>query len=166
MKHSSFTMTWPERSGLPLCAMRTVAALLLASAALGAQAQPHEARSDGWILRGSTVASDRIDSTAAKRHGIEPSSTRGVLNVVLLKPKSASSAEVTVPGKVTASMRNLAGVQLDIEMREVRVNGWITYMGTYEFLPREVIDFRIQAIPAGRSGPPITLRFRDRMWMR
>lgn len=128
-----------------------------------AQAQPHEARQGDYLLRSSTVASQNIAPQTAAKHGITPAPSRAVLNVVVLK--AGSAAEATVAAEVSASRQNLAGVQQTIALREVRANGYISYIGSYEFLPREVIDFTITATPAdGQRSAPLTLTYRERMW--
>ncbi|HZF78343.1 MAG TPA: hypothetical protein VEZ89_00995, partial [Rubrivivax sp.] len=44
-------------------------------------------------------------------------------------------------------------------------NGMVSYMGSYRFLPREVLDFHITAQPEGRQQA-LTLKFRDRLGRR
>jgi hypothetical protein len=140
-----------------------IAALALAACTTSSQAQMHETCHGDHLLRSSTVASDRIDSVTAARHGIEPAPSRAVLNVLVLKRSGA--ADTPVAAVVTASMQNLAGVRRDISLREVRENGRVTYLGSYEFLPREVIDFQITAVPDGmQPGTMLKLSYRERMW--
>lgn len=144
---------------------RRVGALLLCALSAGVSAQSHEVRREGVVLRSSTVASDRIDAATARLHGIEPSPDRAVLNVVVLSAKAGDQA--TLPAQVSASTRNLAGVRHDIEMREVRENDRVSYIGSYSFVPREVLDFEITARPTGATRQkPVTLKYRDRMWAR
>ncbi len=135
-------------------------AMLLAGMAFAAAAQPHEVSRDDLVLRSSTVASERIDPAAAARHGIERSPTRAVLNVVLLRgPKRE-----TIAAQVTASSRNLAGVRRQIDLKEVRENERVSYVGSYEFLPKEVIDFEITAKPLRpEQSRPLKLSYRERM---
>ncbi len=143
--------------------VRICAGLLLATAAFCAVAQVHEARRGELVLRSSTVASDRINPATASKHGIEPFPTRGVLNVTVLRGRNGK----TVPAEVAASSINLAGVRQDIEMREVRAGDRVSYVGSYDFLPREVIDFEITARPLWPANSrPLTLKYRDRMWAR
>lgn len=136
-------------------------AMLLAALAFAAAAQPREARRGDLVLRSSTVASERIDAATAARHGIEPAANRAVLNVVLLRgPKRQP-----VAAEVTASSRNLAGVRQEIGMKEVREGGRVSYVGSYEFLPKEVLDIEITAKPLRPDeARPLTLSYRERMW--
>jgi hydrogenase maturation factor len=141
-----------------------VSAIALSTASLAA-AQAHEVRQGPYVLRSTTVASDRIDADTAKRHGIQPSPGRAVLNVVLLK-NVQQEGQTTVPAQVKAISRNLAGVRNEIELQEVRENGRVSYLGSYEFLPREVFDFHVTAQPEGKGEPTLSLAYRERMWSR
>ncbi|MBG6075798.1 DUF4426 domain-containing protein [Polaromonas sp. CG_9.11] len=142
---------------------RLIAALALAACAASSQAQVHETRQGDHLLRSSTVASNRIDPATAAQHGIEPAASRAVLNVLVLRRGGA--ADTPVAAAVTASMQNLAGVRRDISLREVNENGRVSYVGSYDFLPREVIDFEITALPDGAPpGSMLKLSYRERMW--
>lgn len=143
--------------------MKVALALALAMAAGVTSAQPHQATRGDLTLRSSTVASGMIDSAAADRHGIEQAPDVGVLNVLLARTQAGRLHPI--PAEVTAEAWSLSGVRQKIEMREVREGGRVSYLGTYDFLPREVIDFRITARPLdARAGPSLTLAYRDRMW--
>jgi hypothetical protein len=147
------------------CSRRLVAALLLPILAAGAAAQSHEVERGGVVLRSSTVASDRISPEAAKQHGVNQSPDRAILNVVVLTSQPGSPA--TLPALVSASTRSLAGERTVIEMREVRANDRVSYIGTYVFAPREVLDFEVTAQPTGgASQEPLTLKYQERMWAR
>lgn len=142
---------------------RFTAALALAACAAGSHAQSHETRQGDHLLRSSTVASDRIDPATAGQYGIEPAASRAVLNVLVLRRSGA--LDVPVAATVTASMQNLAGVRRDIALREVSENGRVSYIGSYEFLPREVIDFEVTAVPQGaQPASPLKLSYREQMW--
>lgn len=147
------------------CARQLVAGLFLCAVAAGAGAQSHEVERGGMVLRSSTVASERISPEAARLHGIDQSPDRAILNVVLLSTEPGAPA--TLPALVWASTRSLTGEQSVIEMREVRANDRVSYMGTYMFQPREVLDFEVTAQPTGGTPQePLTLRYRERMWAR
>jgi hypothetical protein len=140
-----------------------IVAFLLSLVAAAAAAQPREVRRGDLVLRSSTASSERIDPETASRHGIDPAPNRAVLNVVLMRGKNRQ----TIPAEVTASSRNLAGVRRKIDMLEVRENERVSYIGTYEFLPREVVDINIRAKPLRPvKSRPLTLRYRERMWQR
>ena len=137
------------------------AALLLAGVA---QAQSHATESDRYVLRSTTVASEPIDAAAAQRHGVVPAPDRAVVNVVLLR-RASVGAYITVPARVAVSMRTASGFSSDIEMLEVRENGAISYLGSYQFLPRQMINFDISAAPTEDAQQrPLKLDYRERMW--
>ena len=137
----------------------------MSAAGASVSAQSHEVERGGLVLRSSTVASDRISPEAARSYGINQSPDRAVLNVVLLTTQPGTPA--TLPALVSASMRSLTGRVTVIEMREVRENDRVSYMGTYVFAPREVLDFEVTAQPTGVTPQePLTLKYRERMWAR
>ncbi|MEJ8838825.1 DUF4426 domain-containing protein [Ramlibacter sp. AN1133] len=139
------------------------AALWLAVVATTATAQPHEATRGKLTLRSSTVASVTIDKATARRHGIDQAPDVGVLNVLLARTDEGLLHPI--PARVEAQAWSLSGVRQQIEMREVREGGRVSYVGSYNFLPREVIDFRITAKPTdSRAAPALSLAYRDRMW--
>ena len=138
-----------------------LAAAFLLTLALPSLAQTHEVRAGDLTLRSSTVSSERIDPATAARHGIEPAPGTAVLNVVVLR----GSAGETVPAEVSATARSLAGVRQEIGLREVRENGRISYLGSYDVLPREVIDLEVKARPLqAENSRALVLRWRERMW--
>lgn len=139
---------------------RALAPVLIAFCAAAA-AQPHQVSRDGYTLRSSTVASTAIAPGTAKEHGIEPSSSRGVLNVLV--QRDANGTGRNVAAEVHAVARNLAGMEREIPMRVAKApNGMVSYIGTYDFLPREVLDFAVTARPRD-SKAELSLKFRDRL---
>lgn len=150
----------PQLPLLGWLASRFVLAMLLAGMALAAAAQPREVSRGDLVLRSSAVASERIDPAAAARHGIEPSPTRAVLDVVLLRGPQRE----TIAAQITASSRNLAGVRRQIDLKEVRENERVSYVGSYEFLPKEAIEIEITATPLRpEQSRPLKLSYRERM---
>lgn len=142
------------RSSTVETSRKSLATLLLTVVATATAAQPHEATRGDLTLRSSTVASSMIDSATASRHGIDRAPDVGVLNVLLARAQDGRLRPV--PARVDAQAWSLSGVRQTIEMREVREDGRISYVGTYDFLPREVIDFRITATPLdARLGPAL-----------
>lgn len=140
--------------------------LLAATAAAPATvlAQAHETTRGGYTLRSSTVSSTNLDPATARKHGIEPSPTRGVLNVLVLRKRG--KGQRTVHADVHAGIRGLTGATRNVPMKEVEQNGYVSYMGVYDFAPREVLDFHVTARPQGREATTLELKYRDRMWKR
>ena len=127
-----------------------------------AWAQAHETRSGPFVLRSSAVASESVSASSAKANGIDPAPTRAILNVVL--EETTGRGRTNMRATIEASAVDLAGIRRPIEMRRAFDNGRVSYIGTFDFLPGEVLDFRIVATPEA-GGDPITLTYRDRMWV-
>jgi hypothetical protein len=64
---------------------------------------------------------------------------------------------------VSVVARNLTGRARDIPVRQTQENGYISYLGAYEFVNGEVLDFAVTARPEGNQEA-LSLRFRDRLW--
>jgi len=67
------------------------------------------------------------------------------VNVALMRQASLGADTTTVAARVAVSMRAASGFKSDIEMIEMRENGAISHLGSYQFLPRQTIDFEISA---------------------
>lgn len=129
---------------------------LLASP-LTSWAQSHEQRAGAYVLRSSTVGSETLSKETALHHGIVPAPTRAVINVTV------SKGDQTVPAAVSVVARNLSGRARDIPVRQTEENGYVSYVGAYDFVNGEVLDFAVKARPEGNQET-LSLRFRDRMW--
>lgn len=140
--------------------LRILMCVAMAAFTSAAVAQPHETSRGDLVLRASTVASASLNPATAAQHGIEVSPRRSVLNVVVMR----GAARKTVAAEVTATSRTLAGLSQDIRMDRVLANGYVSYIGSYDFLPGEVVDFKIRARPLQPvKGRPLSLSFRERM---
>lgn len=122
-------------------------------------AQPHEKRESGYVVRGSTVPSQSFDAATARAHGIEPTASRGVLNVTVSKVGQALTENLRAD--VRASARELTGRKHEIQMRPVVSNNMVSYIGVFEFVHRQVLTFEIVATPQ-QSGKPVILSFEER----
>lgn len=142
------------------CARFLIAAALVAAWAPFAQAQAHEKRVGEHILRSSTVSSLDIAASSAQAHGIIPGPERGVLNVVVLRDTDGVSQ--TVAAKVEAQSIAFSGRPHAIALRKVMANGMISYIGSYDYVPRGMLDFRITAQPDG-TEQTLSLRYQERM---
>lgn len=120
-------------------------------------AQAHEQRAGAYVLRSSTVGSETLAKETAIKHGIVPAPTRAVINVTV------SKGNQTVPATVSVAARDLIGRARDIPVRQTKENGYVSYVGAYEFVNGEVLDFTIKARPEGNQET-LSLHFRDRMW--
>ncbi|HUG20987.1 DUF4426 domain-containing protein [Piscinibacter sp.] len=137
--------------------------LLAAFAAAGAAAQPHVAESGDYVLRASTVSTHNLPQQMLEKHGIAADPRKAVLNVTVHRKGAAAGPNLAA--QVTAQARNVGGIETAVTMRKVVADGFVTYLGVYDFLPREVLDFRVTARPEG-STETLELEFRDRLGRR
>jgi hypothetical protein len=146
-----------------LAHVAAVATLALAAAPLPALAQAHAEEQGDHILRASTVGARNLPESMREKHDIPLGQNTAVLNVTV--QRKADGMTRNVPARLEVEARNTLGAPTPLEMREVVANGMISYLGVYEFLAREVLDFRITAHPKG-TEQSLTLEFRDRLGRR
>jgi hypothetical protein len=80
--------------------------------------------------------------------------------VVVLK--EIDGAQWPIAASVSATRTTLAGVRRDVALREVQAQGRVSYVGSFDFVPREVLDFNITA-RVDPASPLLRLSFRERM---
>jgi hypothetical protein len=80
--------------------------------------------------------------------------------VVVLR--EIDDAQWPIAANVSATRTTLAGVQRDIALREVKAQGRVSYLGSFDFVPREVLDFEVTA-RIDPASPLLRLTFRERM---
>lgn len=139
--------------------LTTVAVLVLQAGHAGAQ--NHEQTFQRYVLQSNAVSSLSIPEASASMHGVRRAADQGILNVTVTKKGQSLQ---TVPAKVRAHAISLAGSKREIEMRETKVGEWVSYTGTFNFAPREVLDFKIFAEPLG-SGEVLEMSYRERVWV-
>ena len=105
------------------------AVALLGAPLQAALAQAHVAESGVHTMRASVVPSNSLSSAAAREHDITVADDRGVITVVVLERKQG--AETSVPAHVSATRIDLSGRAETIEMREMRANGGVSYLGSF-----------------------------------
>jgi hypothetical protein len=142
-------------------ALRLAASAVLVLQAGQAAAQNHEQTFERYVLQSNVVSSLSIPQASAAVHGIRRAADQGILNVTVLKKGQSLQ---TVPARVRAHAVSLAGSKRDIEMKETTAGDWVSYTGTFSFAPREVLDFKIVAEPAG-SGETLAMSYRERVWV-
>lgn len=126
-----------------------------------ALAQSHEQVAGPYVLRATVSTTAAIAEESAQAHGIEQKADRAILNVIVLNRDDPR--QIPQPARVSAQITDLAGVLQEVELRRIEANNRISYTGTFQFLPREVVEFRISAQPEG-STETIDLQFRERLW--
>jgi hypothetical protein len=135
----------------------------LSVAAPTVAAQPHIQTEGDYVVRASTVSANVLPRAMREQYGIPATSNTAVLNVTVRR--KSNGALINVPAELEVRARNLLGVETPVQMQTVVANDLVSHMGTYQFLPREVLDFEITAQPEG-AEQAISLQFRDRLGRR
>lgn len=116
---------------------------------------PAEARVGDVTVRATTMPTLRLNAAMAQQYGVAPDA-RSVLVVVGLRRGDAAS-ETSLPGRIRARATDLLGSSQAIELREMRADGFIDYVGTASVSMPDTLRYEIDAQPQG--GPALSLRF-------
>ncbi|NKI35029.1 DUF4426 domain-containing protein [Wenzhouxiangella sp. XN79A] len=151
--HSLYVPRAPVRALLRAVA----AALLLAAGAAPAQ---QAERFGPYEVHYNALNTNLLTPEVARAYGIQRAGTRAMLNVTVLHTEDNRA----VPATVTASATNLTNQRRSIELREVRDQEAIYYLGTFRVTDEEWMNFSIEVQPEGRVGPPFTFSFRQQFY--
>ncbi len=124
-------------------------------------AQSYERHFGQYVVRANALTGALLPESTRRAHGIEISPDRGLLNVVVVQPAPPAK---TVPAQVKASVTNLFGVTEPLDMRVIRANEGVSYVGTFTFVPGQVMRFTIEVQPEG-SARSSTLQFEEHFFI-
>lgn len=126
-----------------------VCLVVIFAAAAAAVASPASARAyhsqslDGLVARCSTVNTTTLPRESLERYGVEPDDERGLLSCVVQKQKPGLRPE-NVQAQVDAEYSLTGQPPREIELREVRENNLVTYLGTYPVRTEGPLVFSIE----------------------
>ncbi|WP_404417544.1 DUF4426 domain-containing protein [Marinospirillum sp.] len=107
---------------------------------------------DGFTLRANVSPTEYLSDAMAQQHGIEADPSLVMLNVVILE-KRPEQRPVTVSGELSVFYESLTGRDTDIDMRSVKTNDGISYIGTLDTSEQRFFAFVIEAQPEGTDEP-------------
>ena len=116
---------------------------------------PAELRTGEVTVRATTLPTARLNPAMARQYAIAPDA--GSVLLVIGMRRGPQSQETSVAGKVNASASDLLGNRQAVELREIRSDGFIDYVGTARVSMPDTLRFEIVARPHG--APAATLRF-------
>jgi hypothetical protein len=147
-------------TGTAFAALTLIACL---SAGTSALAQAHQTTSGACTLRSSTVDSRSIPASVATRRGFSRAADLAIVDVtVSCKGRPGNG---TVAADIEVTRADLAGTKESVEMHLDRQNGYVSYYGTYSYLPGQVVRLAVTAIPA-RGARRLTLTYQHRFTAR
>mgnify|MGYP000105311589 FL=1 len=129
------------------------AILLLAGLPPLAGAQQAERFGD-YEIHYSAMPTGLLNPAVAADYGILRSRSKALLMVTILHQGES------VSGAVDARIQENDDPPTEIEMRRVRDDGWVSYIGTFDFEPGRGLNFAIMANPHAEGGP-FQLAFRQ-----
>jgi len=142
---------------------RFACALLALAALLPAGARAEQSVSVGpYTVHYNALSTDVLLPEVAQRYGIARSKSQALLNVAVLKNVAGTAAQ-PVTAKVEAHARNLNNQLATIEMREVRDQGAIYYLGATRVTDADTLIFTIDVVPEGQ-GEATRVEFRQQFF--
>lgn len=133
--------------------MRLTAGLLLVAglAFAGAASAEISKKFGDYEVHYNALTTADLAPEVAKTYGIQRSRNRGMLTVAVLK-RNALGVTQPVPAKIEARAVNLTAQMTPIEMREIKEQAAVYYIGDFP-LATEVLRFEIRVMPEGAAGP-------------
>ena len=117
--------------------------------------EPAEVQAGDLRIRASIAPTAALSGIVARQYGVRPDPDTVLLLVGVRRVEGAD--EIPLPASVTATVRDLRGVQQAVALREVRSEGFIDYAGDVRIAPPDTLTFDIAVETPG--GDASTLRF-------
>jgi hypothetical protein len=137
--------------------------ILVIATQLSADALSQQAEQFGsYSIHYNTLNTNLLDPATASAYDIQRSGTRALLNIAVLR--NDEDGDVAVTARVSATAVNLVGQRREIDMREIRDQDAIYYIGTFRFRQEETLNFRINVSPEGHTGAPHEFTFRQQFY--
>jgi hypothetical protein len=99
-----------------------------------------------YVVHYNAVATDMLPPQVAREYNITRSSSRGMINITVMK-KLLGSPGKPIHAQVEAAAVNLAGQRRDIPLREIRDGTAIYYIGEFGVSHEETLKFSIRITP-------------------
>jgi len=107
-------------------------------------------RGNGYVVHHNAFGADFLSPEIAARYGIQRSRNQGLLNVSIIKETPGATGQ-PVTALVRVQANNLAGLVKTIELREIREQDAIYYIGEFPVIDGEIVNFNLEVTPAGES---------------
>lgn len=112
----------------------------------------HVVEFDGYTLRANVLRSGFLSEDMVRQYGIETGDDVVLLNLVILKSR-ADLQPVPVLAEVSAQHESLIGHAETIDMRAVKSDGYVSYIGTLNTSAERFFQIVIKAQPEGTDQP-------------
>lgn len=122
---------------------------------VNAAREPAEAQVGDILVRASIAPTAALGEAITSRYGLEPNPRTVLLLVGVRRVEGVD--EVSVPATLVATVRDLRGVRHDVTLKELRIDGFIDYVGEIRIAPPDTLGFGITATTD--DGITVDLRF-------
>jgi len=144
------------RPSLLTCSL-LVATLALASVVTRAGEGAAVRDAGRYAVHYNAMPSDELDAGLAERYGLPHSGDRCVVTVAVMDKESGSAVRARVMGSATRP----DGRMHHVEMREIRDEGGVYYVGELPIESSAELEFKLEIRPSPASAPQ-TIRFTRR----
>lgn len=122
-------------------------------------------QSGAYTIHHNAFTSDSLSPQVAQAYGIQRSTSRGMLNISIIKNKAGANGE-PVSAEITLQASNLIGQKRDdIQLREIREQNAIYYIADFPVAHREHLIFNLEVIPQGETTA-LRARFEQEFYTR
>ena len=126
-------------------------ALYLVGFSLGAQAGQAETFGP-YAVHYNTLNTSLLTADVARAYSIQRSGNRALLNIAVIRHGEEETG-TAVTAQVRATATNLAGQRRELDMREIRDQEAIYYIGTFRISNEETLNFQVSVQPEGEPRP-------------
>lgn len=136
--------------------------LLLAALILAGPASAQQAETFGnYEVHYNALNTNLLSPEVAQVYGIQRAGTRAMLSMTVLDAESGEPVAATI----TAGAINLTGQRREIDIREIRDQDAIYYIGTFRIANEETLNFSVAVSPEGHTDAPYQLTFRQQFFV-
>ena len=105
-----------------------------------------------YTIHYNALPTEVLEPSVARAYGIVRSKARGLINVSVLRKVMGTTGQ-PVRARVTASATNLNAQLRQIDLREIKDQGAIYYIGEVSVDDEETLNFSMEVTPEGESEP-------------
>ena len=125
------------------------------------QAQAQQSETFGqYEVHYSTLNTNQLTPQVAQAFGIQRAGTQAMLNISVIHRETGE----TVAAEVRARASNLNNQLRNLDMRELREQEAVYYIGQFRIYDEELLRFEVQIQPEGRVGPAFQLNFQKQFY--
>jgi hypothetical protein len=112
----------------------------------------------------SAINTSQLSPQVARAFGIQRSTSRALLNLAVLR-QQPGALDQPLRASIQVEAVNIAGQRRPVELREVREQDAIYYIGSFRIANEERIRFSVTVKPEGETGPPREFQFQQQFFV-